>query len=190
MSSIITTNQYPQVTEVRQALSDLKPSLPIIGEDIKAAHKFPLSETHDDLLFTHPILKQLTSYFIARASLYGEAPLDEVRGYIGLVANTQILNYLHQDPVPLRLTMTISDADNSINPSTRTCQPFGYCENFERELYYKSLGSEKGAALPQDIFQPQEPEGSIVSFIKNQYHAETTLPAGTAKLFLSATIRY
>jgi hypothetical protein len=44
--------------------------------------------------------------------------------------------------------------------------------------------------IPFDVFLPQAPEGSIVEIAKGQYHAETTLPADSAKFFISAGYKY
>ena len=178
------------MARARKALSALKSSLPVIGEDFKVVPTFRIDEDHDHPLFTHPALHPLTHRFIEHAQAYGESSLEEISGYIGLVGSRQFVTYLHADgSIPLRLTMSITDTANTVNPSTRTCKPIGYLEGFERESGYKKLEIEK-ALPPLEEFEPQAPEGSIVTFTRRQYHAETVLPPGTVKMFLAATILY
>ena len=188
---MLTTSHHthqPDIIGVRKALLKLKPTLPTIGDALGDVDIFDLDHPHDHILFTHPALKPLTDYFIAYARNHEDASLTRIAAYVGMVGSNQFLTFLHKDPMAVRLTLTVADADNKLNPSTRTCKPIGYLENFDREHYYQSLVSQKSDTLPEEIFEPQVPEGQIVRFIRHQYHAETVLQPGTAKLFLAATI--
>ena len=179
---------YPNVREVKDTLKELRPSLGIIAHSA-FMQTFDLTggieENKSELLFNHPKLKKLTEWFIDYANLYSEEPISELKSYLGKIDDRQLLTYLHCDPMPLRLTLTVADSDNFHNPSTLVCPGQKYLD-FASKTESPSGFYHKIEELPRSIFEPQAPEGSVVAFVRNQYHSEANLPPNTAKLVLIA----
>jgi hypothetical protein len=194
----------PEILEVKTALTEMKASfLPVIpGRDKTLSFSgsfckdYPVRKTVDetvegitDIPLRHPKVRPYLRSFIKRAFLIAEDGMSlRLSGYCGLVgAEGQLLDYLHSDErgIVFRETITIADRTCPINPSTeiapyatRACGAWNelaarYGQDYEE--------------VPKSLFLPQVDEGQPVAFSHGQYHAERTLPAGTAKLALMAT---
>lgn len=191
--------RYPETERLRHELSKIKPTLPTIqGRSSRLTYAqivdFAVGATPDETIDLLPQttfgnnkeLNNFAAWFIEMAFCLIEEKPQNIRGYYGLIGEDgQMIDYLHCDPMNLRFTATVADSSCSINPSTLICPNYAL-DDPSRSLLEK-VKSVSASEIPKDIFLPQETEGSIVIFGRNQYHTEATLPTGAAKVFMSAS---
>lgn len=192
---------YPDISSVKRRLSDLRDILPEIqgrNGELAYAKTVPIdvkptaTETIDALdvaPLLDPVFHNFAAYFIYAAFAVVEYKPVSMNAYCGVVGQSgQMLDYLHDDPVSLRLSTTAADNSCRVNPSTRVCPDAIY--DFDLSQQIRGLMDTPTIELPELFFIEPVPEGGISQFVRNQAHAEKNLPMGTAKLALFATYKF
>lgn len=191
---------YPQVKSVKRHLSEISEGLPYIkGRNgnlgtLGKVDYFDVADNPESTMATlqapylyNPQFRDFASWFIEQAFiLSGEDRPVDIGSMCGVVGDSgQMLDYLHVDPSAYRITATISDS--TINPSTQVCRIHEY--DYVLSQAIKPLIETTAIdEVPRELLLPQVGEGGIVLFVKNQAHAEQTLPTGTAKIAFFATL--
>ena len=190
-----TSSVFPELATLKRELYKLRDILPIIvgryGDlTFSRAEEIAVEDTpnetikHIDILpfkTEGSIFNLFAQWFIYRAFAYaGEGKPDKIHAFCGVVGESgQYLDYLHSDPMQLRITSTVVDLSCLVNPSTLVAN-----NGDSRVAMFENMVE---ADIPADLFIPQKPEGEIVGFVDRQYHLEKQLPLGSAKIFMSAT---
>ena len=192
---------YSDIRSVKKRLTELRDVLPDIqgrNGELAYAKTIPIDimpsaaetiEALDVVPFKDPIFQDFTSYFISKAFEVGEHKPVTLSGYCGVVGESgQMLDYLHSDPVSMRVTAAVVDNKCRVNPSTKICPDAVY--DFELSQQISGLLNAPTIEVPDFMFLPSVEEGGFSQFVRNQAHTEQTLPLGTAKLALFATYNF